>query len=1152
MRVEKARIVAQVKIEGQVRQATIDTGATRSFISEDAAGKLDAGQLREVRAKVSMADGSRATVCKALVATVQLGDSCACIPFLVLSTVVDDVILGIDFLCAIRASLHCGPVQLQLTPACLQTPTGRRNTIRAIPASQDPIPSWETTLGGTIEALITHTQTASDAITKATAKHHEDNPFGGTTAGPGDQSAPRKQHGDIPFGGTTAGKRCPGLASQKLVHQDPKAGTPRNSAPRKHHGDIPFGGTTAGKRCPGLASQKLVYQDPKVGTPRNVYKDPSGGNPVRVREDLKAVTSRSKDGAPTTPGQEDEEDHEAQTTEEIRSTRSSSWGPLEDGEPSQRPYPFGETTTEVCAMAIPPEPDPHVNEADDDDPSEAKPGQEEEPELEPWVRDFLERELAQFETLTGVTHIAEHVITMKDDRPIKQRYYPKNPAMQRIIDEQVDELLKTNCIEPSKSPHSAPIVLVGKKTGDVRMCIDYRQLNANSIPDAYPLPRIHHILERLRNARYISTLDLKSGYWQIPMARGSREYTAFTVPGRGLFHWKVMPFGLHSAPATFQRALDSVIGPDMEPYAFAYLDDIIVSGASLEEHVRNLGEVLRRLRQANLRLNRAKCKFFRRSLVYLGHVISGEGIHTDPDKIAAVRELQPPATCRELRRCLGIASWYRRFVPNFAEIVQPMSLLLKKGQKWEWKPEQQAAFEELKARLTEAPVLACPDFSEKFVLQTDASDCGLGAVLTQQHQGAERVIAYVSRRLHMAGRADEHPEAEGLILGERAGHSGRYPRRPHNADYEVHSPYNSEDSRGADPTPDTWRMEQDQLPDTSAIGNVFADEVNRRGAGSFDMPILDHEDYAEVLAAVGDIEVAEDLPWEEIDWVEIPADWRTFGLGTMVPAVVMDAVAVGRSKASTRGQKRFLVEAEGKRFQVHISHAGGVTVSLRPPNNNNNNTAQRSATSRNTLVCVCESTVRQPGSNDNSNQATAQRSATSCNTFECASAAVVPVSPVECIHGHRPAAAKTTREVCVPRGSSGTLSTSSGPSPVYQAWEHQSPVRGPSYRHTDSLPTDPTWRPDLRGVEGILGRRDIVIRFLLSGLHPLAPPGRSELAPKIWRRKARGERRNGSRESLLVLLDQSWVRSQVTRADFSGGNFSLSADALAALSSRPR
>ncbi|KAL7723995.1 hypothetical protein ACLKA6_016362 [Drosophila palustris] len=170
----------------------------------------------------------------------------------------------------------------------------------------------------------------------------------------------------------------------------------------------------------------------------------------------------------------------------------------------------------------------------------------------------------------------------------------------------------------------------------------------------------------------------------------------------------------------------------MEPFVFAYLDDIIVSGATLEEHVHNLGEILRRFRQANLRLNRAKCKFFRSSLVYLGQVISGEGIHTDPDKIASVRELQPPATCRELRRCLGIAPWYRRFAPNFAAIVQPMSTLLKKGQKWKWNSEQQAAFKELKVRLTEAPVLACSDFNEKFELQTDASDCGLGAVLTQQ------------------------------------------------------------------------------------------------------------------------------------------------------------------------------------------------------------------------------------------------------------------------------------------------------------------------------------------------------------------------------------------------------------------------------------
>ncbi|XP_050745764.1 uncharacterized protein LOC127011736 [Drosophila biarmipes] len=224
--------------------------------------------------------------------------------------------------------------------------------------------------------------------------------------------------------------------------------------------------------------------------------------------------------------------------------------------------------------------------------------------------------------------------------------------MQRIIDEQIDKLLHNECIEPSRSPHSAPIVLVGKKSGEMRLCVDFRQLNAHSIPDAYPLPRITHILERLRHAKYISTLDLKSGYWQIPVAESSRECTAFTVPGRGLYHWKVMPFGLHSAPATFQRALDSVIGPD----AFAYLDDIIIIGRTLEEHLQHLQE---------------------------GHVISEKGIHTDTDKILTARQL--------------------------------------------------------------APVLACPDFNEKFVLQTDASDIGLGA--TPHYSTTEKAIIWAIRKL---------------------------------------------------------------------------------------------------------------------------------------------------------------------------------------------------------------------------------------------------------------------------------------------------------------------------------------------------------------------------------------------------------------------
>jgi len=185
-------------------------------------------------------------------------------------------------------------------------------------------------------------------------------------------------------------------------------------------------------------------------------------------------------------------------------------------------------------------------------------------------------------------------------------------------------------------------MLVKKKTGEWRMCVDYRQLNAHLVPDAYPVPRINHILVKLRQARYISTLDLKHGYWQIPMAKDSRQFTAFIVPGRGLYQWKVMPFGLHSASATFQRALNSVIGADMEPFAFAYLDDIIVIGATGEKHLANLGEVFRRLRRATLKVNPKKCAFFKRRLVYLGHVISAEEVQTDPEKVTAITNLKSP------------------------------------------------------------------------------------------------------------------------------------------------------------------------------------------------------------------------------------------------------------------------------------------------------------------------------------------------------------------------------------------------------------------------------------------------------------------------------------------------------------------------------
>lgn len=363
------------------------------------------------------------------------------------------------------------------------------------------------------------------------------------------------------------------------------------------------------------------------------------------------------------------------------------------------------------------------------------------------LQQFLGNELQVFKKLKGTSKVGVHHIRMKHDRPITARYIPRNPAMQAIIDKELDELLKAEQIEPSNSPYSAPIVLVRKKQGTYRLCIDYRQLNEHSIKDAYPLPQIDHILNKLRGAKYISTLDLKQGYWQIPLANDSRQFTAFIAPGRGLFQFKVMPFGHHSAPATFQRVMDTVIGPELSEFAIVYLDDIIIISRTFDEHLDHLRIVFRRLQDANLQLNPDKCEFCRTELKYLGHVICRDGIQTDPEKIRAVQEYTSPTTVKEVRRFIGFASWYRRFVPEFSKIVVPLTHLTKKNTKFHWGEEQDNAFRTLKEKLIRAPILCCPDFKHRFYLQTDASNDGLGVVLYQINNGKEVVVAYGSRTL---------------------------------------------------------------------------------------------------------------------------------------------------------------------------------------------------------------------------------------------------------------------------------------------------------------------------------------------------------------------------------------------------------------------
>lgn len=347
----------------------------------------------------------------------------------------------------------------------------------------------------------------------------------------------------------------------------------------------------------------------------------------------------------------------------------------------------------------------------------------------------------------GRTHLVQHVIDTGNAPPIKQRYYPLSPARQKLVNEELDRMLSLGVVEPSKSGWSSPIILLDKPDGSHRFIVDFRKVNTVTQRDAYPLPRVTSILDRLRQARYLSSLDIKSAYWQIPLQEDSKEKTAFTIPGRGLFQFNTMPFGLHNAPATWQRLIDQVLGVDLEPFVFVYLDDMIIATPDFDQHLDILRKVFHRLKSANLTLNREKCKFCRPELYYLGYVVNENGLQVDPNKVKAILEIPTPKNPKQVRQFCGTASWYRRFISNFATRIQPLTTLLKKNKKFVWGEDAENAFQDIRNSLVNSPVLACPDFEKPFVIACDASGVGLGAVLSQSTDDGEVVIAYASRTL---------------------------------------------------------------------------------------------------------------------------------------------------------------------------------------------------------------------------------------------------------------------------------------------------------------------------------------------------------------------------------------------------------------------
>lgn len=346
----------------------------------------------------------------------------------------------------------------------------------------------------------------------------------------------------------------------------------------------------------------------------------------------------------------------------------------------------------------------------------------------------------------GCTKEIEHKIVTTSP-PIRTKYYRVSPYMQKLIDEELNHMLELGVVEKSNSSWSSPILMIPKKDNTYRFCVDFRKLNRVSERSAYPLPFISSILDKLGNCRYLTSLDIRYAYWQIPLEESSKKYTAFTIPGRGLYQFTRMPFGLHGAPATCQSLVDKILGPGLEPYTFTYLDDIIIATPDFDTHLSTLAEVLKRLKNAGLTLRHDKCVFAREELKFLGYVVNRAGLNVDPEKVSAILNIPTPRNVREVRRIVGMMSWYRKFIPNFSTKLAPLTRLTKKRIKFQWTPECDKALRDVKDALVKAPILACPNFEYPFILQCDASAYGLGAVLTQNIDGQEKVICYLSRSL---------------------------------------------------------------------------------------------------------------------------------------------------------------------------------------------------------------------------------------------------------------------------------------------------------------------------------------------------------------------------------------------------------------------
>lgn len=392
--------------------------------------------------------------------------------------------------------------------------------------------------------------------------------------------------------------------------------------------------------------------------------------------------------------------------------------------------------------------------------------------LEETIKDFMFSSPGSL----SCTNLLAHHIDTGDAKPVVKRPHPISPYVQKEVDSELDRMLTMGVIEPANSEWANPLVVVRKSSGKVRLCLDARGLNGVTKKDPYPLPHIGRILAQIRTSKYLSSVDLSDAFWQVPLDEHSKPKTSFIVPGRGHYQFNRLPFGLCNSAQTLCKAIDKCIGNDLEPNVYPYIDDILITSNTFEEHRKLLAEVARRLKNSGFSISAEKSKFCAKRLTYLGLILDESGLRMDPERINPILNMPPPRNLKELRSIIGMAGWYRRFLKNFSALTAPMTDLLKvpknkndkskRISKFVWTKEANDAFLELKSALVSSPVLCSPNYDEKFSIQTDASELGIGAVLTQGEGENEKVISYMSMKLSAQQKKYSATERECLAVLE--------------------------------------------------------------------------------------------------------------------------------------------------------------------------------------------------------------------------------------------------------------------------------------------------------------------------------------------------------------------------------------------------